>query len=315
MSGGDWTWDRRIGERVRLRELRILHAVVQAGSMAKAAQALSMTQPAVSQAIGHLEAALGVPMLERSPSGVTPTVFGAVLLRRALEAVDVLADAVRDVEALADPGSGEIVVGASESFIAGGALTAMIGALRQRYPRVRVQVIESNTAAMDFADLRERRVDVMVGRGTRDALPDDIQQDELLEEPLMVVAGGHNDWARAPALRFADLADKPWVLAPVGTAVYELVAGAYRSEGVPMPDPSVTTYSMMLRLQLLASGPFVTAFPESLVRACSPAWDLAVLPLSLGQALPVSAYTLRSRSASRAIRAFIGTARAVSGGG
>ena len=245
--------------------------------MAKAAQALSMTQPAVSQAIGQLEAALDQPVLERSPSGVVPTEFGAILLRRALEARDVLADGIREIEALADPGSGEVVVGASKSYIAGGDLTATIAALRQRHPRIRIRVVESNTAAMDFTDLRDRRVDVMVGRGSGDTTPDDIQQTRLLEEALLLVAGGHNAWTHPPTLRFADLAHKPWVLAPVGSAVYELVAAAHRAEGVAMNVPAVTTYSMMLRLQLLTSGEFVTAFPESLVRNCAPLWNLAVL--------------------------------------
>jgi DNA-binding transcriptional LysR family regulator len=58
-----------------------------------------------------------------------------VLLRRALEAVDALAEGLREIEALADPSSGDIVVGASESYIAGGALAATITALQQRYPR------------------------------------------------------------------------------------------------------------------------------------------------------------------------------------
>jgi len=312
MSDGGRSWDRLIGERVRLRELRILHRVVRAGSMAKAAQALSMTQPAVSQAIGHLEAALDVPLLERSPTGVIPTAFGAALLRHALEAADRLADGLRELETLADPGAGEVVVGTSESYIAGGALTATIALLRQRYPRIRIEIVESNTAAMDFADLSDRRVDVMLGRGTHRDPPEGIEQTLLLEEPLLVVAGGHNEWAQAPALRFADLAQKPWVLAPAGSAVYELVAAGHRAEGVSMNPPAVTTYSMMLRLQLLTSGEFVTAFPASLVRNCGTTWNLSVLPLTLGRPLPVSAYTLRSRATSRAIRAFIDAARMVS---
>ena len=310
----DRSWDRRIGERVRLRELRILHAVVQSGSMARAAQALSMTQPAVSQAIGHLEAALNAPVLSRSPAGVVPTAIGSLLLRRALEAVDTLTEGLREIEALVDPGAGEIVVGASESYIAGGALGATINVLQRRFPRFRVAVVESNTAATSFADLRERRVDVMFGRSTRNDPPEDLAQTFLLDEALLLVAGGHNAWAHAAAMGFADLADKPWVLAPAGTAVFELVAEGHRAAGVRMAVPAVTTYSMLLRLQLLTSGEFVTAFPESLVRNCAQAWDLVALPLALGTTLPVSAFTLRSRAASGAIMAFIDAARAVNRG-
>lgn len=307
----DQAWHRLIGERVRLRELRILHVVVRAGSMARAAQSLSMTQPAVSQAVGHLEAALNVPLLERGPTGVAPTAFATVLLRHALAAVDGLAEGLREIEALVDSGSGEIVVGASESYIAGGALTQIITALQRAYPRFRVVVLESNTAAPDFADLRDRRVDVMFGRSTRTHPPQDIEQVPLLDEALLIVAGGQHAWARAPSMRFADLAPRRWVLAPPGTAVYDLVANAHQAEGVPMAAPSVTTYSMMLRLQLIASADYVTAFPESLVRNCAEAWNLVTLPLTLSTTLPVSAYLLRHRAASRPITAFIEAARTV----
>jgi DNA-binding transcriptional LysR family regulator len=136
MDGIARQWDRLIGERVRLRELRILHAVVRSGSMAKAASTLAMTQPAVSQAIALLEAALGVPLLQRSPGGVTPTEFGEAMLRRALEAMDVLSEGIREVAALADPAGGEVTVGASESYIAGGVLSRTICALNRLYPRM-----------------------------------------------------------------------------------------------------------------------------------------------------------------------------------
>src|SRR5690242_21157659 len=75
-------WDKRIGRRIRLRDLHILATVTQWGSMAKAASQLSMTQPAISEAIATLEAALHVPLLDRSPRGVSPTPYAEALLKR-----------------------------------------------------------------------------------------------------------------------------------------------------------------------------------------------------------------------------------------
>src|SRR5579872_1660321 len=95
-------WDARIGRRLKLRDLHMLLAVVRAGSMAKAAGQLSVTQPAISQAIGDLEATLGVRLLDRGPRGVTPTLFGNALLKRGAEALDALKQGVRDIEFLAD---------------------------------------------------------------------------------------------------------------------------------------------------------------------------------------------------------------------
>jgi DNA-binding transcriptional LysR family regulator len=314
MDDTDRIWDRLIGERIRLRELRILHTVVRSGSMAKAAAALSLTQPAVSQAIGLLESALGVPLLERTPAGAAPTEFGEAILRRALDALDALSEGVREVAMLADPGAGTVVVGASESFIAGGALGRTVRALGRRYPRMRIDVVESNTAAMDFADLQRRRVDVMLGRVALSALPDYVHADVLLHEALLVVTGGQNAWAHRPGIRFADLGERKWVLAPPGSAVHELVAAGFRAEGAVMPAVAATTWSMMLRLQLLASDEYVTAFPESLVRHNAARWNLQVLPVALGHKLPVAAFTLKSRAPNRAIQAFIAAAREASAG-
>jgi DNA-binding transcriptional LysR family regulator len=55
MSQRNTDWDRRLGRQVKLRDLHVLTAVVQLGSMAKAAADLSVTQPAISQAIADLE--------------------------------------------------------------------------------------------------------------------------------------------------------------------------------------------------------------------------------------------------------------------
>ena len=72
-------WENRVGRRVRLRDLHILSAVVQWGSMAKAAKHLSMTQPAVSDAVATLEDALRVRLLDRTSKGVEPTIYANAL--------------------------------------------------------------------------------------------------------------------------------------------------------------------------------------------------------------------------------------------
>jgi DNA-binding transcriptional LysR family regulator len=63
-------WDERIGRRLKLRDLHVFLAVVQAGSMAKASTRLAVSQPAVSKTISEMEYALGVPLLDRGPRGV-----------------------------------------------------------------------------------------------------------------------------------------------------------------------------------------------------------------------------------------------------
>ena len=67
---------------------------------------------------------------------------------------------------------------------------------------------------------------------------------------------------------------------------------------------------MQLRLQLLASGRYLTVFPDSLVRYSADLWSLRVLPVALGQALPVVIVTLKNRTLTPSVRLFIDEVRA-----
>jgi DNA-binding transcriptional LysR family regulator len=75
-------WESQIGRRLKLR-LHVFYTTVQRGSMAKAAQQLGVSQPAVSEIIADLENALGVRLLDRGPQGVEPTKYGEALIKAA----------------------------------------------------------------------------------------------------------------------------------------------------------------------------------------------------------------------------------------
>ena len=66
----------RIGRRVKLHELHVLMAVVQAGGIGKAARRLNTFSSAISRSIAELEHAFGVRLLDRSRQGVEPTEYG-----------------------------------------------------------------------------------------------------------------------------------------------------------------------------------------------------------------------------------------------
>jgi len=302
-------WDARIGRRLKLRDLHILSAVLRFGSMAGAAAHLGLTQPAISQAIADLEAALGVRLLDRGPRGVSPTPFGEALAKRGAEAFDVLRQGIRDIEFLADPGTGEVWIGASESYISGGLLSAVIAHLAARHPRIAVHVVEANTAAMEFRELRERKVDLMLGRISGPVSGEDLEAETLHEESIVVAAGAKHRLARRRSLDLAELCDEAWILAPPNTAVRELVGAAFREQGLTPPRLGVTTYSMQLRMQLLATGRYVTSVPESLLTCNAKRWGLTTLPVTIGKPLPVVIVTLRNRTLNPAVRLFIEHAR------
>src|SRR6187549_2910929 len=101
----------RIGCRVKLQDLHVLATVVQAGSMARAAERLNTGQPNISRSINDLEHALGVRLLDRHSRGVEPTAYGRALLDGSAIAFDGLRQAFKNIESLADPTVGEVRIG------------------------------------------------------------------------------------------------------------------------------------------------------------------------------------------------------------
>jgi DNA-binding transcriptional LysR family regulator len=305
-------WEDRIGRRLKFRDLRVLSTVAEKGSMAKAASQLNMTQPGVSQAIADLEATLMVRLLDRGPHGVSLTPYGVTMLKHGMEALDAIKQGFRAIEFLQTPGTGEIWVGCSESFLAGGLLAEVVRRIAKQYPRIVVHVLEANTASMEFNELRDRKVDLMIGRIAGPIRDDDLTADVLFKEPIVAVVGGSHPLARRRTINLEELIGERWVLAPPNTAVRDLVADAFRAKGFLAPTPSLTTYSMLLRLQMLASGKYITAFPRSLVSYNTERWSLKILPIDLGKELPVAIVALKHRTVSPAVRLFVEHARAAS---
>ena len=91
-------WDDRTKRRLKLRDLDILLAVVETGSMGKAAKRLNTSQPAVSKAVVELEDALGVRLVDRSRRGVVPTPYGLALAKHSVAIFNDLRQGVQDID-------------------------------------------------------------------------------------------------------------------------------------------------------------------------------------------------------------------------
>ena len=226
-------WSDRLGRRLKLQDLRMLMAVVEAGSMGKAAIRLNTVQPAISRAIGDLERVLGVTLLERGPKGVVPTKYGAALLGSATAVFNELREGVKTIDFLADPARGEVRVAGTVAIIAG-LVPEIFGRLRRRYPGISLHVAQSATAAIQSKLLREREIDLALARLSPE-LDDDIEAETLFNEQSYVVAGESSPWCRRRKLSFQELADEPWALPAPDTLVGSMFVDAFRKSGVAYP--------------------------------------------------------------------------------
>lgn len=288
-------WEERIGRRVRLRDLHTLLAVSQTGSMAKAAAYLSVTQPAISKAMAEMEYAFGVRLLERTPNGVEPTVYGRALLKWGTAVFDDLRQAVQEIEFLADPTAGDVRIGATEPIVEG-LLPAAIEPLLLRRPRIRIQVTRAESVMEQYREVRDRSVDFIIGRIQTDATGDDLHTEILFDDPPFVVTGPGNRWARRRKIKLAELLNEPWSLPHPDGFAGAGIAEAFRVLGLPLPSLGVTCNSIQMHHALLRSGRFLAVYPGSLLHFSADRFPVKVLPIKWPiRAAPVGIVRLKNR--------------------
>src|SRR5262245_31539765 len=232
----------RIERRLKLHDMRVLMSVVKAGSMHKAAELLATSQPAVSRAIAELEHALGVRLLDRSPSGIEPTQYGQAIIKRGLAVFDELRQGVKDIEFLSDPTSGELRIGCSV-HAASGPVLAVIDRLTRRHPRMVFDVITGPVLTV-CRDLTERRVELAITRIAEFADQDNMVVENLFDDDIVTVAAMKNPWTRRRRIELAELVDESWTLPPRDTGIGAFAIDAFRARGLKPPRATVITYSM-----------------------------------------------------------------------
>ena len=303
-------WNDRIGRRLKLNDLHILMAVIQFGSMGMAASQLHTSQSAVSRAIADLEHALGVRLLDRGPKGIEPTKYGRALLDCGVAVFDDLRQGVKNIDFLADPATGEIRIGGNEAIIAG-LLPTVFTQLRRRYPGIAIHVDQLASLEQQYAQLRERNVDLILARIAQQ-IDEDVVAETLYHERTFVVAGLKNPWTRRRKIDFAELADELWALPPHGTIVESILSQTFRANGLKYPSRGVAFGAIHLHTALVANGPFLAIWPGSVLRFGVNRRLVKVLPVDLAvPPWPVGVMTLKNRTVSPVVQLFIACAREV----
>ncbi|QOZ47205.1 LysR family transcriptional regulator [Bradyrhizobium sp. CCBAU 53340] len=313
MSAKRENWDARIGRRIRLRDVHVFLTVAQCGSMARAAQQLSVTQPAISKSVADLEFALGVKLLDRGPQGVAPTDYGKAFERRGLAVFDELRQGVSEIEFLADPRIGEVRLGCPDT-LAATLLPPVLERLSAQHPGIRLHIEQTNPVLPDVRQLLDRSVDLMFGR-LGPPFGEEVHSEILYRDPMVVVAPVQSKWARRRKVALADLVDERWILYPPDRTPGIFIEQAFREQGLSFPHAIVLGYSLQLRDMLMMTGDYLTIVAASAVPVLNAKRDtVRILPIDLGRnatARPVTIVTLKKRTPSPVVDVFIGCVRAV----
>jgi DNA-binding transcriptional LysR family regulator len=270
---------------LKTRQLVFLVHLDDERSVARAALATGLTQPAASKLLRQVESTLGVRLFDRHARGVAPTSYGEILLRRARLALAELGLAREEIAALRSGVSGKVAIG---TILNPGTnlVPVAVARMKQRYPAI-VAYIELDSSKKLVEKLLQGDLDLVVGR-----VLDSLRSDELVYEPLAadephaVIARAQHPLAGGKELRLDDLAEQPWIFPLAGSLLRDKLTAMFIQHGLPLPTNIVETVSLPVISTLLHNSNMVVALPEETVASACSEGTLTVLarslPLGLG---------------------------------
>ncbi len=265
---------------IKTRQLQLLAELRQSGSVLQAAATLGMSQSAASRLLGNLESEIGAPLFERHARGVTPTVYGEAVTRRAMSALAEIARAAVEVDELSrgkrTPLSIGCLISQSATY-----LPAALLALAQRAPDIMVEAHSDRSATL-IAGLMEARFDLVIARVRDASLEPDLFFEPLVDEPIGVFARPGHPLARRRTLTLQDVAAYPWIMPPRETDLRARLDALCAQNGLPHLDGMLQTMSIPVILSMLRQSDVLVALPVDFARPFCENRSMSALRIALG---------------------------------
>lgn len=251
-------------DRIKLRHLHSLVAISEHATLIRAAEALSITQPAVSKTLAELEDIVGQRLLERGPRGVSLTVEGQQLVHYAGSSLRTLREGLECIAR--DPASQTpvIVVGAAPNASAS-VLPQALRTFATQEPMVRVRVRTGSNAHL-IADLRREQLDLVIGRLVDPSAMQGLNFEPLYSEVLIFAVRAGHALAKRRRLHPEALLDQQVVLPDLGTRIREAADRFFLASGVALPEAVIETFDVSFGRNYVLQSDAVWCVPEGAVR-------------------------------------------------
>ena len=244
-----------------LRHLRHFVAVFERRGLSKAADAIPLSQPALTRSIKTLEDRLGVELFERHARGARPTPAGERLYHHAKSILAECARAKRDALQPVGEIAGVVSIGIGALF-ASRIFDDMIGRFCRKHPKMRVEVHQGYFEELiNLLDLGQ--IEVAFVNFPLLSLPESMEFEPLLTLHTSVFVSREHVMAKRPQPRMVDLRDYLWASVNQPHAV-EVLDTLFLAEGVTAPRPAVQANSLTLIKSLILSAKFIGLLPDHL---------------------------------------------------
>src|SRR5215212_2971912 len=199
-----------------VKQLRVLKSVSEHGSFSAAAEALSYTQPAISQQVAALERSAGATLVDRTSRGIRLTDAGRALVDHAHVVLARLAAAEAELDAIAGVRGGRVRL-ASFPTASAALLPPALARFTERHPDVELTFLEKEPEdAIQMLRAGELEVAIVfefhnLSQGEWDRLYGGAELHPLVDDPMYVALPPWHPLARKPRVRLQDLSDEVWI--------------------------------------------------------------------------------------------------------
>ncbi|MBT3914780.1 MAG: LysR family transcriptional regulator [Rhodospirillaceae bacterium] len=260
---------------MEIRQLEHFLAVIEQGSLGRAAEALNISEPGLSKSIRRLEDSLQIRLLDRGTRGMTPTLFGESLATHARLIRNEVDHARSELSELQGVSKGIVRIGARPSF-GTVILPRAIAQLQNKRPGVRAIVREGMMSNM-IVEVLHGDLDFIVVTLSDQTPDDDLIQESLIDSPVSIVARAGHPFGNQNPLSPDALAEMPWILPlgsdPVRQKLEEMLAKC----GIEKINVLVESDSVQFIMEYLRETDAIGFFPEPMIMRSRIKEDFAIL--------------------------------------
>ncbi|KFL50018.1 LysR family transcriptional regulator [Burkholderia pyrrocinia] len=268
-----------IMSRLHSRQLRLLIALEEQGSLLGAADKVGLTQPGASKALKELEATFGAELFTRTNRGLVPTVAGRSAARCARLIQADLEHLRFELNAIERGVGGRLLVGAIMGAVP--VLMDAVSELIAVQPEMSVEVVEDTSESL-LALVNSGRLDAALCRSSVSSTPQLYQSLYVKDESLAVIANVSHPRLGGEPLTLADLAESRWVVYRANMPMRRLLEREFHEAGLPFPVHLIETTSVLATLSLLhRNAAFVALVSVDVANYCMSHNMVGVLPLTL----------------------------------
>lgn len=265
--------------RLHFKQLRLLVALADCGSLLRAAEQVGLTQPGASKSLREIESALGTELFVRTNRGLEPNDVGHCVIRYARLIQTDVAHLREEMAGILQGHGGRLSIGTIMGAVP--LVTDALSRLLERKPALSVEIVEDTSARL-LNLLDEGRLDLAVCRTSISQRPHLYESTDIHQEQLAVVANARHPLAVRKKLELSDLAAFRWVVYSANMPMRLLLEREFHEAGLRFPLYLMETTSAFTTLSLLQRNPTMVALLSTdVAEFCTRFGMTCILPLQL----------------------------------